>query len=228
MLAFHLYLPWVSEIRFHIWISWKTFFQRHIFIRIYLFCVEYFYHSLPQKEGERRDTQLVFCRQDFFELKPQMLTFSLPWTGLGTNCIANLYCVVYQLSITQDSTGVCLPEMRSPSAHEICTWSWFRARMSGLNLQHQVKWQYTIWGPGRYIPATLEKSCISECPEHHLHLSKNYQMWNQPIEHLFFIYFSCLQNFFLPSIPLEPGEGLLLWQMYILSIFPLGESHGPI
>lgn len=158
----------------HICIGWKTFFQRHVFIRIYLVCLEYFYHSLPQKEGEGRDTLLMFCRQDFFELKPQMLTF--PGLFAMNGFRYKLHCKPLLCSLSAfHYTGQhwCLFTWDWPSACEICTWSCFRARMSGLNLQHQVKCQYTIWGPGRYIPATLEKSCISECPEHHLHLSKN-------------------------------------------------------
>lgn len=54
----------------------------------------------------------MFCRQDFFDLKSQMLSLqvSLAWMALGKNCIANLCSLVYQPSITQESTHVYLPQ----------------------------------------------------------------------------------------------------------------------
>lgn len=142
--------------------------------------------------------------------------------GLGTNCIANLCCVVYQPSITQESTHVCLPE--TDFQHVRSAAPGLASEPQCLDLIHSTKWNASTQGPGRYISATMEKSCVFKCPECHLHLPRNYQTWNQPIEHLFFIYFNCLQNSFLPSVPLEPGEGLLLWQMYS----PLCISFGRI
>lgn len=162
MFAFHLYLPWVSEIRFTETIGWKAFLKRPLFIAIYLFCSEYCYHSLPQKEGGRRDTSLMFCRQDFFELKSQMRKFSGLFAMDGFR--HRLHCKPLLCSLSAfhyTRKHPCLPTRDWPSAHEICTWSWFRARLSGFNLQHKVKCQYTIWGPGMYIPATLEKFCVS-------------------------------------------------------------------
>lgn len=204
----------------HICIGWKTFFQRHVFIRIYLVCLEYFYHSLPQKEGEGRDTLLMFCRQDFFELKPQMLTF--PGLFAMNGFRYKLHCKPLLCSLSAfHYTGQhwCLFTWDWPSACEICTWSCFRARMSGLNLASEM--------PVHNLGPREVHTCY---PGEVLHI---WVSWAsppfiqeladvEPIEHLFFIYFSCLQNFFLPSVPLEPGPAALT------DVYPLHISFGRI
>lgn len=127
--------------------------------------------------------------------------------GLGTNRIANLRSVAYQPSITQESTHVYLPQtdlqhMRSAPG--------LGSQPECLDLIYSTKWNANTQSGaqgGTYLLPWRS-------PLYHLHLPKNDQMWNQPIELLFFIYFSCLKNSFFPSVPLEPGEGLLLWQMY--------------
>lgn len=109
-----------------------------------MFCLEYFYHSLPQKEAGRKDTPFMFCTQNFFELKSQMLMFSGLFAMDGFRY--KLHCKPLLCSLSAfHYTGKhpCLSAWDWPSAREICTRSCFRATMSGLNLQHQVKCQYT-------------------------------------------------------------------------------------
>lgn len=120
MFAFHLYLPWVSEIRFTETIGWKAFLKRPLFIAIYLFCSEYCYHSLPQKEGGRRDTSLMFCRQDFFELKSQMRKFSGLFAMDGFR--HRLHCKPLLCSLSAfhyTRKHPCLPTRDWPSARDL-------------------------------------------------------------------------------------------------------------
>lgn len=112
MLTYHLYLLWVSEIRFKDY-RLKNFFFKDIFLSEFsCFAQNTAITAFLKRKGEEETPYL--CSVDKISLngshRCSCFQVSLPWMGLGTNCIANLCCVVYQPSVTQESTHVCLPE----------------------------------------------------------------------------------------------------------------------
>lgn len=177
----------------------------------------------------------MLCGQDFSELKSQMLTFLGPF--ILDTFRYKLHCNPSFCSLSAFSyTGKhpCPTAWDWSSACKIRAWSWFRASMSLTRTTDSIystKWNADILPGaqgGAYMPPWRSPMC-------HLHSPTNRQTWDKQKGLFFFLFvlkylsFSCLQNSFLPWVPLEQGEGPLLRQRFtlciVLSIFPSRASR---